>query len=153
MRRMRYWAEAVFRPRRRYGFFFSFYFVFSVLFSISFVFSFQIHIKIETPNLCSNATIQNISMNAKYIFLYIYINYFILLFRQRPKIWHAHVLFYFRNILLLSMWSNFKLTKNIHFVTYLGEIMYSLLPRVTSSWIYFYLRAFFKFHEENKLSY
>jgi hypothetical protein len=29
-------------------------------------------------------------------FLYIYINYFILLYRKKPKIKHPHILFHFR---------------------------------------------------------
>jgi hypothetical protein len=49
-------------------------------------------------------------MNGKYIFLYIYINYFIPSFKQGSK--YAMHTFYFivGKILLLSMWSNFKFT-------------------------------------------
>jgi hypothetical protein len=42
-----------------------------------FVFNFPIHIKIQFRILCSNATIQDVGMNAEYTFLYIYINYVI----------------------------------------------------------------------------
>jgi hypothetical protein len=73
------WAEerkSELGRQRRFEFCFSFSFIFSAFFSICFVFSFQILIKVQTPNLCSNATIQNIGMNAKWVFLYIYINLF-----------------------------------------------------------------------------
>jgi hypothetical protein len=62
-------------------------------------------------------------------FLYIYINYFILLYRKKPKIKHPHILFHFRENITFEYVIKFQ--KNIHYLTCLEKIMYSLLPRVT----------------------
>jgi hypothetical protein len=117
--------------------FFSISNLFQIQFYFQMKFKLQIQIYMQQPE-----TQHEYKM---YIFLYVYFDCFIPLFRQRLKIWHAHILFCFRKNITFEYVIKFQVKKYPVPYLFRGKQCILFLLSVTLSWIYFYLRAFFKF--------
>jgi hypothetical protein len=92
------------------------FFLFPIFSKFNFIFKWNLNFKSKFT--CNNL---KLNMNTKCIYFYMFILIVLFLCLGKGSKYDMHI-FYFvlEKILLLSMWSNFKL-KNIQYLTYLGE--------------------------------